>query len=279
MTLSNLYQGDECSALAFYGSANSKDVHERFYCFAADWMRELGFEPNDAGLDRRGVKSIKGAPEKIEKHVRASDAVIAIELSALTPDAVNSTFDFIVKATFSTQHGACLVAPSSIAPLSKEVLLPVATQLCRILKPAYGIGFLRDRERGPSWYAAGVCQGLAANQRMEALGISFWSEAVRLRAWEQGSLRDVYPWSFLTAAQLRRLVYGVSLEQWITGTSARGELIQIDERVVLWDLSVADISAVFRELYRANVIFDWTSLDGASKHPNASEFREYMLAR
>src|SRR5262249_36950910 len=159
--------------------------------------------------------------------------------------------DYLLMASWSAKYlYACIVSRSSIVPLSRSAMLPFVQDIVGILKPAYGIGYKRDHRLGPAMYAVGICQGLGPGgygvglseaEREEADSISNWGDGMASRIWQQGLLRDVYPWNFLTGHQLAKLVDSVPLEQWIRLDARRGTLDPLSDDVFLWEVKEHDL--------------------------------------
>ena len=149
-----------------------------------------------------------------------------------------------------------------------------------VLKPEYGIGYIRESNLGPTLYAVGLVEGLGLEDEddLESINISFWTEARELHIWRQGILRDVYPWNFLTAPQLSRPVNGVPLEEWIVSKPGRGKLSCVSEGTALWEVDVAELPEVRRALWHAGNLYNWPKhVDGAGNHPYAAQVQKLWL--
>jgi hypothetical protein len=155
---------------------------------------------------------------------------------------------------------AVIAADEALASVTAMALSDTAAELSAILHPAYGIGFARKRQLGPTFYAIGVSQGLASSgpEYEEALQISRWSNIGRARrVYQRGLLRDVYPHSWLNLSQRSSSVCGVSLETWIESDPLRGKLQPEKDGLRRWDVEPPHLPEIRNALWQAGVIFDW----------------------
>jgi hypothetical protein len=140
--------------------------------------------------------------------------------------------------------------------------MPIARNIIQSVRPAYGIGFERERRVGPVKYALGVCQGLGVGLTGEAYeearNISRWCDMGMVKqVWREGLLRDVYAWNFLTGPQLAKPVSRVPLERWIQQGAGRGKISSFCDGVSLWELNKSEVPQVRAALLQARAIFDW----------------------
>ena len=76
--------------------------------------------------------------------------------------------------------------------------------------------------------------------RMAAWGMTGRDE----RVYDKGLLRDVYPWSFLTASQFAAPIDGVPLWKWIEQDARRGTISEFMPGTMLWEVPddrIADV--------------------------------------
>ncbi len=130
---------------------------------------------------------------------------------------------------------------SSILSIGSGQFLRIAQEIIDLLAPAYGIGYRRLFNRGPSDYAAG----------MEG---KWWTVVYDQLYF---FLRDVYPWNFLSAPQLTNKVGPLTLEQWIGQEPGRGTLSDVAPNMKLWTVSEEDIETVRQALMDVGIIFDY----------------------
>jgi hypothetical protein len=142
-------------------------------------------------------------------------------------------------------------------------LLPLAKEIVHSLKPAYGYAFNRLARQDPSLYAMGIGTGeiypAGSEAEIEKNRLHWWFNASREQPWEDGFVRDVYPWSFLTPPQLARPMGNVTLQEWIQQDPQRGKLSAIDRTHVLWEVEERMIRPLRKPLEKAGVIyFGWS---------------------
>jgi hypothetical protein len=133
------------------------------------------------------------------------------------------------------------------------------------LKPVYGISYHRGHDEGPLFYALGMNYAPTAELAVRpkegedtALAISRWGDLGMVKeVYKQGTLRDVYPYNFLTEPQLTRRVGKQTLQDWISADSSRGALTRLDDRMMLWKVAARQIKSIREELWSAGIIFDW----------------------
>jgi hypothetical protein len=267
---------EECTAIVFYGVDLTTKAVACFYDTAVGWFKGVGHPPDKAAIRGPGHSgkfvSFERADSKIRKN--GIDGVTHLDLFALMENARILANDYCVTAGCSEKYSFMyLVARSSIGPLSRSAMLPLAKQMAACGSPEYGIGYTRDHRLGPSTYAIGISQGLGEGvyhegtpQREEGLRISFWMRAMNDSLWRQGVLRDVYPWNFLNTTQLDMSVDGISLGQWIQKDSHRGKLEVLNDGLFLWEIANVDLPSVRQVLQGAEIIFDWRKYYGLG-HP------------
>ena len=262
---------EECSALVFYGIEPAVSSLAGFYNGINDWSQEVccpfdKMSVHGTGYSRKWV-SFEHGDAKLQKE--GFNAITSVFVVSLTPDARIPVNDYLVTAGFSAKNSyADLVCRSSITPLSRAAMLPIAGTIIRSVKPTYGIGYKRLHSLGPAMYAIGIGQGLGPKgygissqltpeERAESERISRWGNGMLGRVWEKGLLRDVYPWNFLTRPHLVKQVGTISLEKWIRQDERRGRLEPLGDGISFWEVDDINMSSIRKELLEADVIFDW----------------------
>lgn len=260
---------EECASIALYGIDPASESLAGFYHRVLQWFQELSCSTDKMSVHGPGhsgnTVSFASANAKLKK--TGFDGITDVSIFSLAPDARIPMNDYLLTASWSAKYYyACVVSRTSIAPFSRSAMLPFAQKIIQDVKPAYGIGYKRDHRLGPAMYAIGICQGLGPGgygvglteaEQAEADSISRWGDGMTARVWQDGILRDVYPWNFLTRPQLVRPVGGKSLEQWIGQDGSRGTLSPVAENVLLWEVEEARIPDLRLTLHEAGVIFDW----------------------
>jgi hypothetical protein len=255
---------DQCAALAFYG-IDAENTLAGFYDIALAWFTDMGHPPDQIAI--RGPGNPKGYQPFVHFHRRLKSAdfekVVSMELVSLAPEARIPGQDYLLTAWASLKNrDAYIVGRTSIIPLLKPNMLPLAKRIIQTTRPGYGIGYTRPHQLGPSVYAVGIVQGIGTPgertpaEEAEAHRISHWGDGAAARVWEKGLLRDVYPWNFVSTHQLHARVSGVPLKEWIR-RGGRGELEQLSEDLWFWELDPELIPAVREALDKGDLIFDW----------------------
>lgn len=253
----------ECSALAFYWKGTGEPRVAGFYQVVVGWLKNIGHPPTRIGVDRKGVsgKIVNFADMEARLKTGGFADITGIELYAMDSDETPK-WDYLTKCSYSQSESYAVVAArSSLATLSQASMFPLAQSMIRELKPEYGIGYTRLLNEGPDLYAVGIGVGdglgQSESEREEALRRARWSDAMSEHLWDQGLLRDVYPWNFLTQPHLSRAVKELTLQQWITQEPERGTLQQVGEGVLMWNVPLARIADIRKELQDNDVIFNW----------------------
>lgn len=128
------------------------------------------------------------------------------------------------------------------------------------MRPAYGIGFYRPLDLGPDFYGIGLSAGyslkFSAADRAESHAVNRWSDGMEQAVYDHGILRDVYPYSLLTARHLEReAVDGVCLGDWIQSEPWRGELSACANGYTLWTVAGEHLATVRQTLAAAGALY------------------------
>lgn len=252
---------DEGSVVAFYGCKLASETLEGLYADLVAWFDSLNAHPDRLGVHGAGF-SVRGGSFKTNNARLKKcgfSSVTGFDLYHLRTGGDVELWDWLVAANLSSGNSSCVIGvSSSISGLPGESLLAISRKVAGHLRPTYGIGFRRSMRLGPTLYAVGMVMGLQpwGNDRPEGDAIDAWRlVGIKERVYDQGALRDIYPWNFLTASQLDRKVAGVRLEDWIRGGKRRGTLQEFTPGVYLWDVRDDDISSIRATLAESGVIF------------------------
>lgn len=263
---------EDCSALAFYGVGASENAVFAFYECMIKWFQQLGYPPDKIAIGRQGrdAKWTSFLRGNAKLQQTGFVGITNIEMVSLVPEGRIPVNDYLLNVGFFPKHScATFVSRSSIVPLKRVDMLPVAKCMAKAINPAYGIGYTRQHRQGPAMYAVGICQGLGSNglnipgqmspkEEAEADRISNWGNGIEARVWDRGLLRDIYPWNFLSASHVRMPIGTVTLEQWITEDVQRGQLVHLDDQLWFWEVPAVNLGAIRKALQAEDIIFDWT---------------------
>jgi hypothetical protein len=252
---------DTRTVVAFYGGQFTPERLEAFYLKLVPWFDALNAHPDKLGVDGEGFTGKVGAFRTSDARLRKSrfNGVKGFSLYSLKTGGEVPLWDWQVSAEIASQKSYCIIgASASNAPIPGDALLSASEFAIQAFAPTYGIGFSREMRLGPTFYATGLVQGLQpwGDEKPEGDRIGAWKWGIKNRAYEQGILRDVYPWNFLTNLQLDQRVLRVSLKQWIEQDRENGFLSPVAEGMLLWEVREAQIPRVRLVLQEAGVIFD-----------------------
>lgn len=262
---------EQCSALAFYGFRRTKGSISELYQAMSRCFQDLGCPVDKVsihgpGHDRRW-QAFKAATARLQ--TTGFESITDLSMVALIPGGRTPLEDYFVSAHASTSDALCnIVCKCSVASLMRDAMMPIAKEIIQIVKPRYGIGYVRPHHLGPGMYAIGIVQGLGpdgygipgemtAAEEAEANSISHWGSGIVAGVWERGLLRDVYPWNFLIKPQLDARVGGMTLREWIEQDEKRGKLDALADGIWFWELEATLIQRVREALDKADIIFDW----------------------
>ncbi|MEI9983508.1 MAG: hypothetical protein WDN69_10050 [Aliidongia sp.] len=168
---------DEYSTIAFYGIEPKQDTLAAIYQHVLGWFEACGRSADVASLDGPGQSKKMGSFRRTESKLRKAGfaGVTGFSLISLLPNATIPSDDYALKVIVSLYGKFFIISVRrSIDNLSKSVL-PFAISVLEDVGPKYGIGYFRESELGPTFYALGLSQGLGRSGReyLESLNISF----------------------------------------------------------------------------------------------------------
>jgi hypothetical protein len=266
---------EDCTAAAFYGVDPSPEAMERLYRRIVAWFESHGAIPDKAAIEGTGfsgkLATFKGMETRLKR--AGFDQVTGFTLLSTLPNAyVYGEHYFMAAELGSNTKDFVISMRRSLVPLAKEPVLPFVRDLAQDLKARYGVGYLRPAKQSPTLYASGLVMGLELidPEHIEGGHIGFWRDAIDMRVWEEGKLRDVYPWNFLNEVQLARPVGGIAFADWIRAAPGRGTLEPFGE-MMFWEVPAADIRALRRTLWLAGNIYYWPrDIEGMEANPGAA---------
>lgn len=267
MSTDTKFISEECTAVAFYGIDPNATAAAEFYHFAVTWFSKLGYPPDKVSVHGPGHGGKYGSfvRENTKLQRQGYEGISGYSLVSNMPNALTWGRDYYVTANYDNRSessfASVVVRSSLVAPLPGG-LLPIARKMVETLKPAYGIGYIRDHRYGPELYAIGINHSggvvLTGDAYEEARSVSRWCDLGMVQqVYRNGLQRDVYPWNFLTKPQLSRPVNDVPLEQWVYQEAGRGKITSFCEGISLWEVGLADLAKVRTALRHAGAVFDW----------------------
>ncbi|HUP80851.1 MAG TPA: hypothetical protein VM260_20035, partial [Pirellula sp.] len=265
MTTTDISFGELVSVVAFYGIEHSAANVETFFDLSLRWFDFVGHKPNLGhaikGNKPRAIPITKIAAWRADAEW---DTITGCGLDAIEPDGEKrypcmiTNYDGGLRASHAE-----FVANQSIVSLDRLAMSQVVEEAVRFLKPAYGIGFLREKTKGPWWYAVGINYGPAGERLIgeeyeQAVREGHWGGiGIKEQVYRLGYLRNIYPFNFLSQPQLEREIEGFPLREWIAQGSGRGKLTSFAEHMSLWTVEPNQTHEVQQHLERAGIIFDY----------------------
>jgi len=156
------------SVVAFYGMSHSASGLEAYYRLSLRWFESLGLQPDRMGLSGDGqsqtVRSFSRTSKKVLRE--GFEKVAGFEIYVTEPDARIFWSDCIASADYEGEMSgthAFLTVRNSLATLDSPVMAQIAGEIAKLLKPAYGIGFVRQKKFGPGFFAIGILVGPAGH--------------------------------------------------------------------------------------------------------------------
>lgn len=252
----------EASVVALYGLHLSPGWAEPCYKRLVEWFDSLGCHPDRGGVSGKGFSEKMGTFDRFDKklHQKGFQGVRGFSLFRLIPGGEIPGYHWCANAEVDEEESYCIVGSrSSIAPVPGESMFSIARSLIRDLSPIYGIGFRREMDLGPTFYAMGGCMGLQpwGPEKSEGERIDRWRAlGIKQRVYEEGFLRGVYRWNVLTELQLARQIEGVSLRRWIEEDRERGSLAIVEGSTWLWEVKEEQMPRVRSAMENAGMVFD-----------------------
>lgn len=250
----------EHSVSAFYGIDPKATSIEAVFDQALSWMARFNCSPDLMGttLDKGKYVRFKNS-EKKARACRFADVhsfqIVSLgegAQSGLDGTKCNICYQQETETIFSY---LIVDFRSDIIRIGSTNFFRVAQEACLLTNPPYGIGLVRPFGLGPVLYCMGIVQGDVPDE--EGDRITEWLEVLRHKLLDKGLIRDVYPWNFLTSAQLQAMVGKFTLKEWIANDSRHGTLSPVTDQAMLWAVEGAAIPRVRQCLIDASIVFDY----------------------
>jgi hypothetical protein len=254
---------DKYFVVALYGIDPGVILGFTFYQHTIAWFHEVGYSPNKLAVHGKGHSGKVGTFSRIHRKVKAETfhKITGFSLYSVPPDTSIPMDEHYIEIVYSTRKLYTVIAArTTLLNFSMESLQAFVKDAIQMLKPAYGIGYTRQRQHGPSLYAIGVGMGgyVGGEEYERALDISRWSNiGMDEQVYYQGLLRDVYCWNFLTEFQWSSLIDGIPLRKWINEDRQRGNLSMITPNTLLWEVEESHTAEIRQHLWEAGIIFNW----------------------
>ena len=190
------------------------------------------------------------------------DDVQAVHLYTLVEDW-DSLSDWTATFAIDREGSYILLSAGLLGMLDAEFrFLDLLRSSLDRIRPIYGIGFVQRRDQGPDFYTVGVSFGTDEGATVgpeyeEDVATGRWADGMDEAVYEQGILRDVYPYSLLTARHLRRDIDGRPLWAWIQEKPQRGQLAPFGDGgdYTLWTVGPENLASTRRQLAAAGGLY------------------------
>ncbi len=269
MVLKPGLSGIKRPTLGFYGFEPSRDVVERVYRLALGWFERFHCPPHQmvTSLDGHKYISFKRSAAKLEKSDFRN--IGHFEIISLTPGGpkYQKGGNLNLEVDFKGTGVIALSARPLVAMLTPDSLLWLAREIATTVGPEYGIGCYRDEALHPTSFVHGYFGAYAGffgskeeqRRKREMFMVNSWGQnGGPAQVWREEILRDVYPWNFLNATQLKSRVDECNLEEWIRAGPGRGTLSEVASGLVSWEVPKKHIASVRNNLWNAGILFDPT---------------------
>lgn len=124
----------------------------------------------------------------------------------------------------------------------------IIKEISILLNVEYGTGYRRENIKGPSTYAMGAAEGIISNSDEAILITKWYKEGIFRGKYQEGYLRDIYPYNVLNLKHLNIKIEGVILKNWIDANAQNGNLTQISKDLWLWTVNQNEIKRIARIL-------------------------------
>lgn len=257
--------GIEISGVAFYGCSLKANRKEALYSRLVNWFSSHGISPNHAGASGRGCSNKMQDFSVLDKKLRKSrlEGVVGFEIYYVPPKGVGKKYPWIEAHFTERDHGQLrLLCKSEISRVPSAEYLKLVREIAQIVECEYGIGLRQDLALAPSGYMTGFTpdvDDLSPEEEEELMSIARWGDIgiAEERVYRKGELRDVYPWNFLTKAQLNAPVEKITLEEWIRCNPQFGQLVRVSDKMLLWEANELRIADARQMLSKSGRIFDY----------------------
>ncbi len=252
-----------CFVMALYGVEMTRDDIVPMVDEIAEFFRAAGHPLSHVEVDGRGFGRRPLQFKRAWKRLRKATAgdIERVDALAFMAGGESTVSDWIVTCTINPGNAYVQVGASlKVMPGAERRIVTFVRGALGGIRPAYGIGFVRERGRGPSLYGVGIGYGRELPEfgpvAEELEEISRWGHTgKRERVYARGILRDVYPYNLLSTCHLERDVGGGTLRAWIAGDAGRGQLDTWSDELAMWTVGPERVAAVRQALTGAGILY------------------------
>lgn len=256
----------DCNVNAFYGIHVSAESLKSFYNDLIKWFVAIRCPPDKLSIKGPGFS---GKPVSFGRtHARLSKddftQLESINIYSMLPDGKIPTVDWWATASISLKRNPFffIQVRSSLVALEDERTIRLVEKCASALNPEYGIGYYRNHNKGPGFYAIGLnyvtIDNITGDADEEAETVSKWGyEGMTREVYKDGIIRDIYPFNYLAEPHLKMQIKQYTLKDWIVADSSRGSLSKINDQMTLWEVAPQQIGQIRKILFKSGLIFDW----------------------
>lgn len=258
----NAHNDERCFMVSLYGTALDSGDLVPLMGDVIEFFHAAGRPPSHLSVTGRGFGDkplqFKRAWKRIQKAVVGD--VLDVSMVSFNEGGDDHTIHWAVSCDIVSEP-ACfqLGAGLHTMPDAGPQIVAFIRRALSKLRPAYGIGFYRERSRGPTYYGIGLGFGRTAfsgPEYEESLATSRWGYEGRTEAvYDHGILRDIYPYNLLSARYLERDVGGLSFGDWIRAEPMRGRLQAWTDEHALWTPAADHIDEIRGQLAHSGMLF------------------------
>ena len=151
---------DDCVAIAFYGIVSDSASLASLYSDVIEWFNLVGCLPDKLAVKAPGFSGnpVGFARSHSRLCKRGFSEIKSLYVAALLPDAEIPVVDWwaTVSIRLDYEPSFVLEARSSVTTLDDDRLKRLVESCVSLLNPVYGIGYHREHDKGPGFYAIGL---------------------------------------------------------------------------------------------------------------------------
>lgn len=256
---------DPYVAVGFYGISVSREDLKGWYESTLAWCQENGLAPDIGAVGGDGFsgKSLRFVNADRKLRQKEFNDVRWLALVTMTEDGTDVVKDAVLSLGWTSDDPAVTIeASGAIASLDDVSLLDLMKHWQVDMDAPYGIGLTMNQGRGPGFYISGMGyqRGDAPPPTPEEAEYEqrrgeWGTIGTHFKVYNEGVLRDVYPWNFLSDRHLSREFQGQPFGEWVRKDRSRGTLEQVAEGKWFWCIPRSDVLHVRAALWESNLIF------------------------
>ncbi len=263
--INDIKRGAMANSLVLHDLKRNPIDLKGLFDYMEDWFLKSRVIPTHMGLigDNAGkgmsVIQFNNGKRRLEKF--NFEGFRSIGIHAL-PHNWDNTSDYLFYAGIyshpSRRQTLILCWDDQIIPFEREYVENLAKQIDPYIKPAYGYGYQREFEQGPSAYCIGGLRGIDSFSE-EADQITKWGNEYggSKGRYRTGLLRDIYPVNFISEEHIMERVGNFSLQEWINLSPNHGELRALNDHLWSWHVPSQDILLVRESLLSTGILLSF----------------------